>query len=68
MKPDGTVRVGYAVHYDPTCETCILHSKRDACCQLTGETRRGGDPACAQHSDGRVDDKTKRGGEGDQCN
>jgi hypothetical protein len=81
MKPDGdgTVRVGYAVHYDMdiirqqcaaidraegtlTCATCILLSGKDnySYCTLTGQTRRGGDVACAQHSDGRVEDKPKR--------
>ena len=45
-----------------TCATCLHLSARDACCGLSGETARGRDPACEQHSDGRVHGKTKPGG------
>jgi len=36
------------------CGSCMHHSRRDACCQLTGETRRKGDEACGQWTDGKV--------------
>ena len=43
-----------------TCGTCRMHSPADACCTLTGETRRKRDPACTQWTDGKADNpKTK---------
>ena len=41
----------------PTCGTCLHHSARDACCELTGETRKADDAACMEHSDGAVEDR-----------
>jgi hypothetical protein len=38
-----------------TCATCLHLSRRDACCELTGDTRRGGDPACPEHTDGSTE-------------
>ena len=35
-----------------TCGTCRHHSARDACCALTGATRKRRTPACTQHGDG----------------
>ena len=37
-----------------TCGTCLLHSRRDACCALTGESRRKGDKACCEWTDGKT--------------
>jgi len=37
-----------------TCGTCLLHSGRDACCELNGATRRRGDAACAQWANGKT--------------
>jgi len=47
----------------PTCGTCRHHSSRDACCELTGETRRRSDAACMEWSDGRVTERSSDGGE-----
>ena len=44
-----------ATHMPRLCGTCLLHSRKDACCTLTGETRRRGDQACASWSDGKMD-------------
>lgn len=46
-----------------TCRTCCHHSPVDACCNLTGETRRKDDAACFDHSDGRVIEKAGKVGE-----
>ena len=40
-----------------TCATCLHHSARDACCELTGETKHAADAACMDHSDGAVEDR-----------
>ncbi len=42
------------------CGECLHHSKQDACCQLTGETKRRRDAACSEFTDGKMDRKPER--------
>ena len=37
-----------------TCASCIRHSRRDNCCELTGDSRKPTDAACFEHGDGKV--------------
>ena len=42
-----------------------MHSSRDACCTLTGETKHRADKACDQWTDGKIDGAvtgTEKGG------
>ena len=40
-----------------TCATCRHHSRRDHCCELTGDTRKPTDAACFEHTDGKVEER-----------
>ena len=37
------------------CDDCLHRDSRDSSCMLTGETKRRGDAACFDWTDGRVD-------------
>lgn len=37
------------------CGTCKRHSPKDACCELTGQTKHKDDAACMEWSVGKVE-------------
>jgi hypothetical protein len=43
-----------------TCGTCLLRSRGDRCCTLTGRSVTSETPACAEHSDGKVVERKPR--------
>lgn len=44
---------------DKTCQTCLLRSKKDKCCTLTGKTVSKTE-TCSEHSDGKVVERKPR--------